>query len=41
MEHSTKFALVDQKGFIRGYYSSLGEDGVPSLVRDAEALREN
>lgn len=41
MEHSTKFALVDQRGFIRGYYSSLGEDGLPALVHDANILREN
>jgi protein SCO1/2 len=41
IEHSTKFALVDKKGFIRGYYSSLGEDGIPALEHDIDALREN
>ena len=41
VEHSTKFALVDQQGFIRGYYSSLGEDGIPTLEHDAEILRKD
>jgi protein SCO1/2 len=41
IEHSTKFALVDQQGFIRGYYSSLGEDGIPTLEHDAEILRQD
>lgn len=38
MQHSTKFALIDKKGVIRGYYSSMDEDGLPALRRDAEAL---
>jgi protein SCO1/2 len=41
MEHSTKFALVDQQGYIRGYYSSLDEEGIPALLKDTEALRQN
>lgn len=39
IEHSTKFALVDKQGRIRGYYSSLGKDDLAALVADAEALR--
>ncbi len=27
IEHSTKFALVDKQGYIRGYYSSLAAEG--------------
>jgi len=38
MEHSTKFALVDQQGYIRGYYSSLDQEGIPALLKDAQAL---
>jgi protein SCO1/2 len=38
LEHSTKFALVDQQGYIRGYYSSLDEEGIPALLKDAQAL---
>jgi protein SCO1/2 len=40
IEHSTKFALVDQRGRIRGYYSSLGQDDLAALVRDLESLRQ-
>jgi protein SCO1/2 len=39
IEHSTKFALVDKQGRIRGYYSSLGKDDLAALVADAEGLR--
>ena len=38
IEHSTKFALVVKRGRIRGYYSSLGQDDLAALVRDAQAL---
>jgi len=41
IEHSTKFALVDQQGYIRGYYSSLDEEGIPALLHDAQALSQN
>jgi protein SCO1/2 len=41
IEHSTKFALVDKNGFIRGYYSSFDPAGVQSLARDANALSQN
>lgn len=41
MEHSTKFALVDQRGVVRGYYSSFDADGMASLLRDANALSDD
>ncbi len=39
LEHSTKFALVDKIGRIRGYYSSLNGDDLDQMVRDVESLR--
>ena len=39
MDHSTKFILVDQHAVIRGYYSSFDADGIPSLLKDVAALR--
>lgn len=39
LEHSTKFALVDKRGNIRGYYSSYDKDGIPALLKDMSALR--
>jgi cytochrome oxidase Cu insertion factor (SCO1/SenC/PrrC family) len=39
MDHSTKFALVDKHGNIRGYYSSTDADGMPAMLRDVAALR--
>jgi protein SCO1 len=39
MDHSTKFTLVDKQGNIRGYYSSLDGEGVPALLKDIAALR--
>jgi len=41
MQHSTKFALVDRQGFIRGYYSSFDPEGIPALLNDADALRHD
>jgi protein SCO1/2 len=49
IEHSTKFALVDKQGLIRGYYSSLAaegdteseEHGIPQLLRDLQTLRKD
>lgn len=42
MTHSTKFIVVDKRGHIRGYYSSLGEDDIASMLKDVSALaREN
>lgn len=39
IEHSTKFALVDKRGNIRGYYSTYDKDGIPTLLKDVSALR--
>ena len=47
IEHSTKFVLVDKRGVIRGYYSSIvadGDDdtqGIPLLLKDLQALRRD
>ena len=38
MDHSTKFILVDQRGAIRGYYSTFDAEGIPKLVEDVKAL---
>ncbi len=40
IEHSTKFAVVDKQGDIRGYYSSFDKDDLAKLVADVEALRK-
>lgn len=40
MDHSTKFALVDKRGEIRGYYSTFDPDGMMLLMKDMAALRE-
>jgi protein SCO1/2 len=37
-EHSTRFALVDQAGRIRGYYLSSDKDAIPNLIADAKRL---
>jgi protein SCO1/2 len=41
MDHSTKFILVDQKRQIRGFYSTFDADGIPTLLRDVDALRRS
>jgi protein SCO1/2 len=41
MDHSTKFMLVDQRGHVRGYYSTFDADGRTSLLRDVDALRNS
>jgi protein SCO1/2 len=38
--HSTRFALVDAKGTIRGYYDPFADDGIHQLARDARRLLE-
>lgn len=38
IEHSTKFALVDKRGNIRGYYSTYDQEGIPTLLKDVSAL---
>ncbi len=40
ISHSTKFMLVDKRGHLRGYYSTLDEDGIPALMQDLAALRK-
>ena len=39
MDHSTKFALVDKHGDIRGYYSTFDPDGMTLLLKDMAVLR--
>jgi protein SCO1/2 len=39
-EHSTRFALVDRKGRIRGYYGIAEGDPVEKIARDAERLEK-
>lgn len=42
LDHSTRFALVDRRGRIRGYYSSFDKDSIPTLIADAKRLlKEN
>lgn len=36
--HSTRFVLVDGKGYIRGYYEAFDEDSTAKLKRDLLAL---
>jgi protein SCO1/2 len=40
LEHSSKFALVDRKGTIRGYYESNDPDAVKQLLEDVIQLRK-
>ena len=40
MDHSTKFMVVDKRGDLRGYYSSLEEDDIPAMLKDIEALSQ-
>lgn len=40
LEHSTKFALVDKKLQIRGYYDSLDSNGLAELARDIGKLEK-
>ncbi len=39
INHSTKFVLVDKRGHIRGYYSTLYENDIPAMLKDLAALR--
>jgi protein SCO1 len=36
--HSTRFALVDRRGTIRGYYDALAPDGITKLLADTNHL---
>jgi cytochrome oxidase Cu insertion factor (SCO1/SenC/PrrC family) len=40
IEHSTRFALVDKKGHIRGYYGISEGDPVEKIARDALRLEK-
>jgi protein SCO1/2 len=40
LDHSTRFALVDRKGQIRGYYGLSDGDPVTRIAKDAEQLRK-
>jgi protein SCO1 len=40
MQHSTKFAVVDKRGRIRGYYSSFDAEDQSKLVEDVRGLRK-
>jgi protein SCO1 len=40
MEHGTYFIVVDKRGNIRGFYSSLDQDSLKSLVKDVRALKD-
>jgi protein SCO1 len=39
MDHSTKFALVDKSGYVRGYYDSTNQNDLDTLLRDVNVLR--
>lgn len=38
LDHSTRFALVDGKSRIRGYYGSFDQQAIPTLISDAKQL---
>lgn len=38
--HSTRFALVDGEGWVRGYYEAFDEESMKRLVRDLEAVAD-
>ena len=38
LEHSTRFALVDRSGRIRGYYQTSEPEAIPTLIADARRL---
>ena len=38
LDHSTRFALVDRKSQVRGYYLTSEPDAIPRLIDDARAL---
>ncbi len=40
LNHNTRFALVDRKGQIRGYYGTATEDPVAKVSADARRLRK-
>ena len=38
LQHSTRFALIDGSGRIRGYYQSSETEAIPKLIADAQRL---
>ena len=38
LEHSTKLALIDKFGRLRGYYSAMSPEIIPQVVADAKEL---
>ena len=38
LQHSTRFALIDGSGRIRGYYQSSEPEAIPNLIADAQRL---
>jgi protein SCO1 len=40
LEHSTRFVLIDRKGQVRAYYTSMDGDPVPHVVDDVRGLLE-
>lgn len=40
IEHSSKFALVDKRRTVRGYYSSFNREELATMLTDIEALRK-
>jgi len=38
LEHSTRFALIDGRSRIRGYYDSAEQDNIQKMIADARAL---
>lgn len=40
LEHSTRFALVDRKGRIRGYYDTADTSSIPQLIEDITKVRK-
>ena len=38
LEHSTRFALIDGSGRIRGYYQTSEPEAIPTLIADAKRL---
>jgi protein SCO1 len=38
IEHSTKFAVLDKRRTVRGYYSSFSEDDIAQMLKDVDVL---
>jgi protein SCO1/2 len=40
IEHSTKFALLDKRRTVRGYYSSFSQEELSKMLTDIDVLRK-